>query len=152
MGWYLLLTPLLALAVLLVLGFAGCSFEHGTLPPPPPIFILTLAVRVPVALSVIATRFEWTEPAATTPTPATDVTATTEGDTVVISHVVGPLIEGTWLASCRLQVQDASGQRDTDNGDGMFVDAPESSTALFEARGSPSTNNFKVLFVGRVAT
>jgi hypothetical protein len=63
-----------------------------------------------------------------------------------------PPDEGTWLASWRLQVQDASGQQDTDNGDGMFVDAPESSTALFEARGSPSTNNFKVLFVGRVAT
>jgi hypothetical protein len=145
--WYLVLTPLVGLAVIALLGFSGCDLVF---PLHPPDGNLTLELRVPSTLAVLEARFQWTEPGSTTVTTATDLVTTTEGDTTVLSRLVGPLIEGIWQVSCRLGVQDASEQQDTDNGDGMFAveSLDDDSTATFEATGTPATNNFKVLFVG----
>jgi hypothetical protein len=63
---FLIVAPLLVLAVVLLLGFAGCSFEHGFLPSDP---TLTFRARVPTALTVVGgVTFTWTRPTGTTET------------------------------------------------------------------------------------
>jgi hypothetical protein len=56
---FLILAPLLVLAVVLLLGFAGCGFEHGLYSK-----TLTLRARVPTNLTVLApgVEFGWTRP------------------------------------------------------------------------------------------
>jgi Concanavalin A-like lectin/glucanases superfamily len=62
----LILAPLLVLAVVLLLGFAGCGFESGT-SPPDPTPTLTFRATVPAALRVLdpGVKFTWTRPAGT---------------------------------------------------------------------------------------
>jgi hypothetical protein len=147
--WFVLLTPLLALAVVLLLGFAGCKFEPRVASPPAP--ELTLRVRVPTAFTVLQSQFRWTRPGSTvleeTIGPL-DVTDDGSG-TSVHSHEVGENPElGTWQVTCRMQVRDATRQ-DAASVDATFVldEGTPGGQAIFTTRGSPGTNDFAIDFL-----
>src|SRR5215212_827953 len=73
----LILTPLLVLAVVLLLAFAGCSFEHGVLSS-----TLTFRARVPTDLTVVGgVTFTWRRPTATMD-QTTTLTSITSGPSV----------------------------------------------------------------------
>jgi concanavalin A-like lectin/glucanase superfamily protein len=59
----LILVPVVVLTVVLLLGFAGCEFEHGAVAPPTP--ELTFHAEVPSALTAMGgVKFAWTRPGA----------------------------------------------------------------------------------------
>ncbi|MFL5820760.1 MAG: LamG-like jellyroll fold domain-containing protein [Solirubrobacteraceae bacterium] len=69
------LVPILVLAVALLVGFAGCGFEHGNIgtDPYPQAQKLTFSARVPAALTVIGpgVTFTWMTPHGTAPETTT---------------------------------------------------------------------------------
>jgi hypothetical protein len=144
--WVVLLTPLLVLAVVALLGFAGCSFESRVAPP------LDLRARVPKALTVTQVVFRWTPPGGTltqqtytNPTPSF-----TDGPDNVYRHgLYKPLPVGIWMSSCRVTVQEGSGPPDEDGDQGDFLyDDSVTLQATYQASGSPSGGNFAVTFTG----
>jgi hypothetical protein len=150
MDWFVLLTPLLVLAVIALLGFTGCDLVFVVNPPAAE---LSLEVRVPSAFTVQQVRFEWTRPGANTPESTETPERKDEGPdiTVLFTRIAEPEL-GSWSAGCRLQVRDGAAQA-ADVGTGLFVldaESPNKAAARFETSGSPSTNDFKVLFTGVV--
>lgn len=143
---FVLLTPVLVLAVVLLLGFAGCDVVFGL---DPPKNLLKIAVGVPADLTVDFVGFRVTEPGATGPVEITSLDQGSEGpDRVVFSHLVTEPVDGTWLVRCQVRVTDASGTaEDTAAGEFLVVAGVES-TARFDAFGSPANGNFRVRFVG----
>ena len=90
-NWILIAAPLLVLAVVLLLGFAGCTFEHGYLPPSDP--TLTLRATVPTALVLpTGVKFTWRRPA-----------ETTEESVTVTSIASGPSVEKYVVHALNLQ-------------------------------------------------
>ena len=148
--WLLILAPLLVLGVVLLVGFAGCSFEAG-LPPVAPAPALSLALRVPATLSVDApgVMFFHTSPSAiagseTVSTPALDL-----GDNVFTAPLTPEA--GTWTARCEVTVRDAGGQAaDAASVDFSFNwdETLGNSVAAFRVDGSPSAPPVTIVVVG----
>jgi hypothetical protein len=145
---FVLLTPILALAVVLLLGFAGCKYTPPSPPPPAP--VLTLEVRVPTAFTVLQSQFRWIRPGSSVLESTTGLDVTDDGSgTSVHSHRVGENPElGTWQVTCRMQVSDATRQ-DAASVDATFVldEGTTGGDAIFTTRGSPGTNDFAVDFL-----
>jgi hypothetical protein len=148
--WVVLLTPLLVLSVVLLLGFAGCEFEHGYIPPK--VDTLTFLVRVPTAVTVTRLSITWTPPGGTEatedrqdPTPAR-----TEGADNVFEHILSQVAEGMWTTSCRLRVREGTATADvTAPGDFPLSEAAnETPVATWQAMGSPAAGTFAVTFLG----
>jgi hypothetical protein len=166
----LTLAPLLVLAVVLVLGFAGCGLPTSGAPvedgvedgvqPETPTLTLTLRASVPTALTVQSpgVKFAWLRAGATTEEQA-DVTAfwdDGEGNNV-FDHAIPPAVDaaepepGGWLARCEMAVQ-ADGQvADSTSGNFSF-ELPETGdyVVLFGTEGSPLAPPFQVAVVGVV--
>ena len=147
-----LLAPLLALAAVLLLGFAGCDKVFGlphVEPPPPP--FLTLRVRVPMALTVREIIFGWDPP-----NPIGDTKTLTkpdptgiDGNDNVFDHVLtGDPVMGSWTATCKVTVGGGSQLGAEDSG--TFVLPIAGSTnpvATFQATVDPATNDPMTLAV-----
>jgi hypothetical protein len=146
--WFVVLSPLLVVAVILLLGFTGCDLIFTVNPPPG----LTLRILVPSQLTVVDSRFVFTQPGTTTQETLTGLDRSDDGSgTVVLSHVVDSPAKGSWTVNAGLIVSDGTRQ-DSATVDGPFTlddDAP-GGTATFEASGSPATNDFTLTFDGFV--
>jgi hypothetical protein len=145
---FVLLTPLLALAVILLLGFTGCDKLFGL----DEVKVLNLEARLPSSIDVIDARFIWTPPGSTNRTIINDVTISTEGPDVTLVLASVGLETGCWIVNCRLHVHDAVRQS-TDAIDATFTiyaNDPPVEAARFQTMGSPATHDFKVTYVGVV--
>jgi hypothetical protein len=102
----LIAAPLVVLATVLLLGFAGCDFHPGTIPPdpPPPPPTLRFRARVPTTLTVTAgVTFGWTRP--TMITESQVVTAfTVDGTDNVYEHEIPAPEAGAWIGRCEMDV------------------------------------------------
>jgi hypothetical protein len=149
MDWVVLLTPVLLLAVVLLLGFAGCEFEHGALPPPTP--TLTLRARVPSTLTVTTYLLTLTLPDGTSvPQPFPSPAASgTDGPDSLYDHTISEPSTGAWTVRCRVAVQEGSAT-DEDVTQGTFTldGSIVSATATFQGSGSASAGNFNLVFTG----
>lgn len=158
MDGFVLLTPLLALVVILLLGFAGCDKALGLEEPDPP-GTLTLKARVPSQFEILEARFEWTPPGASTPQSESEPDRKNDGpDILELSRVIGaPPTKGGWEVFCFLRVRQptptGTGPARADEETGSFtVDSDtEDSSAVFITSGSPGGLDFKVLFTGLVS-
>jgi len=153
--WYVILTPLLVLPVVLLLGFTGCHelFDLEEVPPPPPPpSHLVLKVRIPSFLTVELCRFGWTPPGSTVGGNTMTVERTDEGATFVLSHLIEDVEAGSWSATCRLRVQDTTRQGDQTGSINFMLMPAEGSTStlLFETTGRPDTTDFRVIGVGLI--
>ena len=149
LDWFVVLTPVVVLAVVLLLGFAGCDVVFGIEPVPQP---LRFEVRVPSSLTVDTVGFRYTPPGSTNIVTVTSPARVDESaDVILFFHEVGDPPVGMWTVNCRLDVKDASGA-DTDAAGGDFlVEELQRVVARWEAMGSPATNDFRVVFVGATA-
>lgn len=147
MDWAVLLAPVLALAVVLLLGFAGCDFEHGALPPQTP--TLTLRARVPTALTVTQVVFRWTPPGGSLTIEALTTPASTDGTDNLYDHAVPEPPAGAWTVNCRATVQPGGPTGEAGAQAMLTLDGSMSfPTATFQASGSPSGGDFMVTYVG----
>jgi hypothetical protein len=148
----IILAPLLVLAIVLWLGFTGCSiiYDPDDLPQ---LRRLTILVRISTALDATRIEFGWTEPngvdgtfTATNPLPD----STDGGDNVFLHIVTNSATAGAWSANCRPRVRDAGGAVDTDNDQCSFnLDGTEEdSKVTFQASGTPTDGNFTVTCIG----
>jgi hypothetical protein len=147
--WYVLLTPLVALAVIALLGFTGCDKLFGLEPITPPT-TFTLEVRVPQFLTVTLVRYTWTPPGATSTQFTTTVTTTPDGTDNLYQYVVSSTVSGMWSVRCRVEATDAT-RADFNVGVGMFdldVGMDPDGFVRFFTSGRPDTQSFKVNFVG----
>ncbi len=148
----LLLIPLLILAVVVWLGFSGCSiiYDPDNLPE---LRRLSIRLRVPPALQVRRIDFGWTEPNgldSTFPSMNPLPDSTEDGDNVFVHIVTNSAQAGAWNASCRLRVEDANGAAATRQDSCSFnLDgSKEESTVTFQASGTPTDSNFAVTCMG----
>jgi hypothetical protein len=165
MDWYLLITPLLALAVVLLLGFTGCDVVLG-LPPVQHPIPLVLRVRVPAGLTVLMSTatefrsgFRWRVGSSTVWSEAAMPTSRMDGtDTLVEFQIPDAEMEG-WQVECTLLVKEEGTTRVSATGLGEFmVEKPATSgtgyAAVFTAAGRPSTpvqDPFRIEFTpGRI--
>ncbi len=149
MDWYVLLTPLVALAVIALLGFTGCDKVLGLDPVAPPT-TLTLEVRVPQFLTVKEVRFTWTPPGATSSQFTTTVTTTPDGTDNLYGYVVSSTLSGMWSGRCRADAQDTTSM-DSKAVTGTFsldVGMDPNGFVRFNTTGRPDTQDFQVNFVG----
>lgn len=147
--WFVLLTPLLVLAVIGLLGFTGCDLVFPLDAPPG----LKFEVKVPVQLTVIEALFQYTQPGKTTQETTPELDRTDDGSgIVVLSHVLTNPAHGAWSVTCRIQVRDGTGQAgSTVVGDFTIDDsAAGTSEAIFTTLGRPGTGDFRVMFTGFV--
>jgi hypothetical protein len=149
----LILAPLLVLALVLLLGFAGCSFEPGAADPTP-VPTLTFRARVPNTLEVLApgVKFFWTRPGATTEETATVAAPTAvDGAVNVFDQAIPTPEAGSWLGRCEMAVREGGQAQEGSSGDSPF-DLPaetENYVYLFETDGSPLAPPFRVVARGR---
>jgi hypothetical protein len=161
----LILAPLLVLAVVLVLGFAGCGFEVrvGGVD-------LTFKAKVPTTLEVLppaggapaGVRFVWRRPSGTTEEQA-DVTGFVDdgAGNNVYSFVIPDLPQedepepGGWLGRCQMTVRAGGQTADAVSNQGQnypftVPDDNQDHLLSFTARGSPATpqDPFKIDVVG----
>jgi|SRR5919108_1158274 hypothetical protein len=164
MDWYLLLTPLVALAVVLLLGFAGCDALFG-LQHIPASIPLVLRVRVPAGLTVAMSTstefrsgFRWKAGGATVFTIADMPTSRMDGTDTILEHHISNAEIAMWHVECELTVREGT-IRGTAIGSGDFmVEQPVTPAkgwaAEFTAAGRPSTpdtDKFRIDFMpGRV--
>jgi hypothetical protein len=142
-----LLTPLLALAIVLLLGFAGCKFEHGRLLPS-----LRFRARVPSTLTVTEVVFTFTvDPpggASTTQVLTNPMAVGTDGADSLYEYVLSSANYGQWATSCLVKVQEGSAKASgLAMGDFKLDDTFTDPVATFQASGAPSTG-FGVNYVG----
>jgi hypothetical protein len=155
MDWYVLLTPILALAVIGLLGFTGCDqlFGLNEVEPPPPTTMLTFEARLPSHLTVLASEFKWLPPGAVNSEVSPPPVMTTDGTDTVLTHVITTTVGGTWMmVTCTLRVEDTVEKGLSTNMDGMFVLDPPADpevTARVYTTGRPDTKDFRVFFAGR---
>jgi hypothetical protein len=155
--WYVLLTPLVALAVIALLGFTGCdklfSLVHVEPVTPPTTF--TLEVRVPQFLTVTQVRFQWTPPGSGGINQfTTEVTTTPDGTDNLYQYVVPSTVSGMWTVVCRVAAQDTT-LSDAKARTGTFtldVGMDPDGFVRFYTSGRPDSQSFKVNFVGFSAT
>ncbi len=145
-------TPLLVLAVVLLLGFAGCDkvFSLNRVEDPPAPF-LTLRVRVPTALAVRDIVFVWDPPnieggskTLTKPTP----TSLDGNDNLFDHELTGELDDGSWTVVCTVRVTGGTGVGATDTGTFDLPGPTDTPVATFQATGGPT--DLAVMFVGRL--
>lgn len=131
---FLIITPLLVLAVVLLLGY-GCPFSSGT-PQPPSLF---LRARVPTGLTVQqGVSFRWIRPTGTQEVePMTEPAP--DGQDNVYEHEVPSPEAGIWHVTCEMVVEDGGNQEPgfspvcefgLEAGSGTWV-------YLFQAKGIP---------------
>ncbi|SRR6266545_3731392 len=106
LDWVVVLTPVLALAALLLLGFAGCKFEPRPAEPPPEPNEVDIVVRVPTTLTVTEIVFRCVPPGGPLPddTQPNPTPGSTDGGDNLFSHSCGTPVNGSWTAGCRLTV------------------------------------------------
>jgi hypothetical protein len=145
MDWFVILGPVVVLAVVALLGFAGCSFEGGSLPPS-----LTFKLRVPDALTIVQAGFVFTDPAMVR-TPIDAPTASTEPGFNVFTHSLYTPAPGSWEIT--------AATRASATGAPMAAQAvttvvfPSDGTRWrvdFEASGDPDAGTLRVDFVAFV--
>jgi hypothetical protein len=147
--WYVLLTPLVALAVIALLGFTGCDKLFG-LEPPPAQTTFTLEVRVPQFLTVTLVRFQWTPPGSTSNEFTTTVTTTPDGTDNLYRHVFSSTVSGMWDVRCRVDAKDTT-RMDSKSRAGMFsvdVNIDPEGFVRFHTTGRPDAQSFLVNFDG----
>ena len=143
MDWYvLLLSPIVVLAVVLLLGFAGCHLVFDVEDVPLPSY-LVFQVRVPSNLTVDNQPFSFRRPTATLDeSPQMQfVVRSNEVGTFVLSYTLDYPEPGSWAVRCHLKVHDASGSGE-DTATANFVLMPaegSTTTVLFEASADPAT-------------
>jgi hypothetical protein len=151
----LILAPLLAVAVVVVLSFAGCDFN-----PRIATTSLTFRVKVPTSLTVVSppgVRFVWQRPSGTVEEQA-DVTAFADdgAGNNVYEHEIPPAVgetepePGGWLGRCEMTVQEDGQLADATSGNCPF-ELPEATAdyvLLFETEGSPLSPPFRVVCRG----
>jgi hypothetical protein len=144
--WFVALSPLAVLAIVLVLGFAGCDIPFVVKLP------LVIEVRDPSALTIVESRLVITDPETGAQTTITDLEGTDDGSgTTVLRHYIGSPSTGTWKVDCGLVVRDATTQ-DSDQATVEFIlgGGDDGGTATFEASGAPATSDFDITFTGFV--
>lgn len=149
MDWFVFLTPLVALAVIALLGFTGCDKLFGLDPISTPT-TLTLEVRVPQFLTVTQVRFQWTPPGSTSNQFTTTVTTTPDGTDNLYRYVVSSTLSGMWTVRCRVDAQDTT-RMDSKVVEGMFmldVVMDPNGFARFYTSGRPDSQDFQVNYVG----
>lgn len=144
----ILVTPFLVLGVLLLLGFAGCSFEGAVGTP-----AFSFQVRVPTALTVTEIVYRATKPGGgsvnekvTNPSPSW-----TDGDQNVFFFSDGEPAMGGWTVSPLVTVSQngATAQDGPQPPVPVMVDGSDDfPTANFQASGTPSAGNFDVVYTG----
>jgi hypothetical protein len=114
--WVVILTPLFALGLLLLLGFAGCKFEQGELQS-----LVYIVVRVPTGLTVTEIVFRCTPP--TGPMPDVPVpnpaASSTDGGDNLYSHSCGTPVNDAWTVGCKVTVS-PGGPNDQATAQGTF--------------------------------
>jgi hypothetical protein len=152
MDWFVVFTPLTVLALILLLGFAGCDKLFG-LEEITPLLSLVLQAKVPTTITVDKASLTWRRPGSTTQETATMLSAGDDGaGNAVFSFPISSPTSGTWAVGCRLDVHEGAALA-TDTGSGMFtldVTTMPNSDAVFGTQGDPSTT-FKVVFLGIMA-
>ncbi len=148
----MLVVPLLVLAILLWLGFTGCSilYDPDNLPQ---LRRLTIRIRISPALEVPRLDFGWTEPdGGNTDFPVMNPLpdSTDDGDNVFVHVVTNDAAAGAWSVSCRARVRDSNNNVDTAQDQCSFnLDGTESdSKVTFQASGTPTDGNFVVTCIG----
>lgn len=172
--WFIIITPVAALAAVLLFGFVGCKFEapigggggglpdvmgdigEGVLevPPdtPPMLTLLTLRARVPQDLTVVDWQIEFTDPLGNTGTIIALPPAEACGaDNCYDADLFMPVV-GTWNVFLNLRVDAGTGP-DGDSDTVMFnldTSMTAQQVATFVASGSPANvpNDYSVNFVG----
>jgi hypothetical protein len=145
-----LLAPVLALAVVALVGFAGCGFE-GALGPPS----LQIRGRVPTALTVTQIVLGWEAPS----TPRDQVApndpspAYVDGADNVFSHSVtlpltgdGVPVSETWTVRCVVIVQGGATPAPSASGTFTLDGSLSFPTATFQAMGGAT--DLAITFVG----
>jgi hypothetical protein len=147
----LIITPLLVLAVVLVLGFAGCTFTGYTEPPqPPPPTTLIFKARVPTGLTALGgVSFRWVRPTGTMGEVATVMSSATEGEDNVYKHELPSAEAGLWHVSCEMTAQNGGNQEPKSSPVREFGLTADSQTHvyLFEAKGIPLIS-FEIVPIG----
>jgi hypothetical protein len=101
---YLTLAPLLVLVVVLGLGFAGCTFHEGVLPPDtPPRPTLSFRVSVDATLTALGgVTFRWRRPQQTSLEQVTVTAFTPTGSINVFEFTVPSPEPGSWEVECEI--------------------------------------------------
>jgi hypothetical protein len=145
----LILAPLLVLAVVLLLGFAGCRQILGIEDPVLVERTLTFRAIVPTALTVEppGVRFIWTRPDATMEEQQDVSTSVQEGVNNVYEHEIPPSIgeevpmAGMWFGRCEMTAR-VGNRTDKDSSAAFGFTLPNTSgdyVLSFATSGSPAT-------------
>lgn len=146
--WFVLLTPLLVLAVIGILGFTGCDLVFPLNAPTQ----LKLVIKVPVQLTVNMSQFQYTQPGSNVPESTTILDRADDGSgIVVLSFTLKNPPTGIWAVTCRMDVQDNVRQATANAQGGFTMEDQASGDAIFETSGRPSNNDFKISFLGLAA-
>ena len=134
-----LLAPVLVLAVVLLLGFAGCKFEPGRLRP-----TLTFRVYVPTTLTVTKVLFEWESPTVMKAEKRLDdlTPAFVDENHNVFTHSLdlpvdenGLTVAETWTVWCQIAVEGGGLPGPQASGTMMVDDSESAHYAAFQAMG-----------------
>jgi hypothetical protein len=98
----LLLTPLLALAVVGLLGFTGCDdiFDLEEVKLPDPTATLLFQLRAPSTIELPRREFRYIAPGATGPLVADGPTERGEGTDTLYESTVPDAMAGDWTVTC----------------------------------------------------
>jgi len=130
----LILAPLLVLAVVLLLGFAGCTFHEGV----QPTRTLTFRLRVSTELTVDGVTFSWTRPNGTT--ESATVPSPSSGPSVdaylVAAQGLAPALLWTLGAVNGLSDRSGHGHDGTALGNVTVGGVADGPTVFFDARAT----------------
>jgi hypothetical protein len=161
LDWTVILTPLLVLGVVLLLGYAGCTFDPSSLGPVTPHFDIVLRVGADIGGedNVTAIIYSCTPPGGpevrtppVNPDPDEVEGADTSVPVNVYRHSCGTPVAGTWNVACTVTVSvgptgdtllTASAEGDVTLDSSDVDDFPE---ATFSAGIFPG-GDFRVAFV-----
>lgn len=133
------LAPVLALAVVLLLGFAGCKFEPGRVTP-----TLTFRVYVPTTLTVTKVFFEWQSPTVMKASERLDdlTPAFVDADHNVFTYSLdlpvddnGITVAEAWTVRCQIAVEGGGLPGPEATGTMLVDDSVSVHYAAFQAMG-----------------
>jgi hypothetical protein len=140
---FLILTPLLVLVVVLFLGFAGCSFEHGVAVP-----TLTLQTYVATNLTAVGgVTFLWQRPGQSIWEQAIVTSSTPIFGNNIFEHPVPSPEPGMWQIRCTMVAEGDGGQEVGDSSCPHNMEASGDWLFLFQASGTP-LSDFQLLCIG----